>query len=102
MQSNSVTDVATTAPYGIMLLRVALGVMWLAHALLKLVVFTLPGTAAFFETVGLPGFLAYPVFAAELIGGVAVVGNSLCFWSSHLLPMGYWVTGLMRSNHPHH
>jgi putative oxidoreductase len=87
MQSNSV-DVATTAPYGIMLLRVALGVMWIAHALLKLVVFTLPGTAAFFETVGLPGFLAYPVFAAELIGGVVILlGIYARYFSLILLPI---------------
>ena len=55
-----------------LLLRAALGAMWISHALLKLLVFTLPGTAAFFTSVGLPGPLAYPVFAAELAGGVAI------------------------------
>lgn len=59
--------------YGITLLRVSLGIMWIAHALLKLFVFTLPGTAQFFQSVGLPGFLAYPVFAVELLGGIALV-----------------------------
>lgn len=59
--------------YGVTLLRTSLGVMWLAHALLKLLVFTLPGTAAYFASVGLPGPLAYPVFAAELLGGLALV-----------------------------
>ncbi len=58
---------------GIALLRVSMGVMWIAHALLKLFVFTLPGTAQFFQSVGYPAFLAYPVFAAELLGGVALV-----------------------------
>lgn len=58
---------------GITLLRVSLGVMWVAHALLKLFVFTLPGTAQFFQSVGFPGFLAYPVFAFELFGGIALV-----------------------------
>ena len=62
-----------TAPFGITLLRVSLGVMWIAHALLKWFVFTLPGTAQFFASVGYPGFLAYPVFAAELLGGLALV-----------------------------
>ena len=47
--------------------------MWIAHALLKLFVFTLPGTAQFFQSVGLPGVLAYPVFAVELLGGIALV-----------------------------
>ncbi len=67
------TDTPGTVPYGVALLRVSLGVMWLAHALLKLFVFTLPGTAQFFASVGFPGFLAYPVFAAELLGGLALV-----------------------------
>lgn len=64
---------SSSAPYGVMLLRVSLGVMWVAHALLKLLVFTLPGTAQFFASIGLPGFLAYPVFAVELLGGLALV-----------------------------
>jgi putative oxidoreductase len=60
---------------GIFVLRTALGVMWIAHALLKLLVFTLPGTVAYFDSVGLPGALAYPVFAAELLGGIALVSG---------------------------
>ena len=68
---NSATS--TAADYGIALLRVSLGLMWIAHALLKLLVFTLPGTAQFFQSVGLPGALAYPVFAFELVGGMALV-----------------------------
>jgi len=60
-------------PYGIALLRLGLGLMWIAHALLKLLVFTLPGTAQFFASQGLPGALAYPVFAAELLGGLAIL-----------------------------
>ena len=59
--------------YGIALLRISLGVMWVAHALLKLLVFTLPGTAAYFASVGLPGLLVYPVFAVELLGGTALI-----------------------------
>ena len=69
----------TTSPfnsssnYGVTLLRVSLGTMWIAHALLKLFVFTLPGTAQFFVSIGYPGFFAYPVFAMELLGGIALV-----------------------------
>lgn len=62
-----------TSPYGVALLRASLGVMWIAHALLKLFVFTLSGTAQFFESVGYPGVLAYPVFAAELLGGLTIL-----------------------------
>ena len=58
---------------GIAVLRVSLGAMWIAHALLKLLVFTLPGTAHYFASIGFPGFLAYPVFAAELLGGIALL-----------------------------
>ncbi|RQR79138.1 DoxX family protein [Burkholderia sp. Bp9012] len=59
--------------WGTALLRVTLGVMWISHALLKLLVFTLPGTAQYFESVGFPGYLAYPVFTVEILGGVAIV-----------------------------
>lgn len=59
--------------YGALLLRVTLGVLFLAHAGLKLVVFTPAGTAKFFESLGLPGPFAYLVIAAELLGGVALI-----------------------------
>ena len=73
--ANSVANnsASISAAYGITLLRASLGIMWIAHALLKLLVFTLPGTAQFFTSIGYPGFLAYPVFAAELLGGLALV-----------------------------
>ena len=58
---------------GITVLRVSLGVMWVAHALLKLFVFGLPGTAQYFASIGFWGFLVYPVFAAELLGGLALL-----------------------------
>ena len=56
-----------------LVLRVSLGTMFIAHALLKYFVFTLPGTAAFFASLGLPGALGYATFAAELVGGVLLV-----------------------------
>ena len=73
MNSTNTPITANATDYGITLLRASLGIMWIAHALLKLLVFTLPGTAQFFQSVGLPGFLAYPVFALELLGGIALV-----------------------------
>lgn len=63
------------AAHGAALLRLALGSMWVAHALLKLMVFTLPGTAAYFDSIGFAGWLAYPVFLAELLGGLALVAG---------------------------
>jgi putative oxidoreductase len=56
-------------------LRTTVGVMFIAHALLKYFVFTLPGTARFFESLGLPGPLDYLTFAAELIGGTLLVAG---------------------------
>ena len=59
---------------GATLLRVALGVMFIAHSVvLKYLTFTLAGTAQYFVSIGLPGFLAYVVFALEAVGGVLLV-----------------------------
>lgn len=63
-----------TAPLAATALRVGLGLMYLAHSVvLKLLVFGLPGTAAFFASIGLPGPLAYLVFAAEVAGGLMLI-----------------------------
>lgn len=67
-----------TAPYAAFVLRLSLGVMFIAHALLKYFVFTLPGTVQFFESIGLPGPLAYVTFLAELIGGALILAGA---WS---------------------
>lgn len=76
------------APYGVFLLRVALGAMFVAHALLKYLVFTMPGFAAFLAKVGLPSALAWPIFAAELIGGLAIIVGFYGRWFSlALLPV---------------
>ncbi len=63
----------TLTPHGIALLRVGLGVMALAHGLLKIFVFTIPGTVGYFESLGYPGLFAYTVIAAELMGGTALI-----------------------------
>lgn len=71
-----------TAPYAAFVLRAALGLMFIAHALLKYSVFTLPGTAKFFESLGLPGPLAYVTFAAELVGGALILAGLGTRWVS--------------------
>lgn len=59
---------------GATLLRVALGLMFIAHSvILKYFTFTLAGTAQYFASIGLPEVLAYVVFAAEAIGGALLV-----------------------------
>jgi putative oxidoreductase len=81
-------DTASTA-YGTLLLRVSLGIMFIAHSLvLKWMTFTLAGTAQYFESIGLPGPLAYATFFAELIGGVLLVLGVQSRWVSlALLPI---------------
>ena len=59
---------------GVLVLRLSLGSVLLAHSLyLKLLVFTLPGTAQFFQSIGLPAALAYAVFLIEVSAGVAIL-----------------------------
>lgn len=68
-------DDSRSTAYAALLLRLALGALFISHALLKYFVFTLPGTAQFFASVGLPGFLGYVVFAAELVGGALLIAG---------------------------
>ena len=74
---------------GSSLLRVSLGVMYVAHSLiLKYFTYTLAGTAQYFVSIGLPASLAYVTFAAELIGGVLlIVGYSTRAVSLALVPI---------------
>ncbi len=74
-----------TAPYAALALRIALGAMFIAHALLKLFVFTLPGTVQFFQSLGLPGALAYATFAAELVGGTMILLGVGTRWVAAML-----------------
>ncbi|MFL6564909.1 MAG: DoxX family protein [Burkholderiales bacterium] len=70
-----------TAPYAATLLRISLGAMFIAHSLiLKYLTFTLPGTAQFFQSLGLPAGLAYATFLAELVGGVLLVAGVGTRW----------------------
>jgi putative oxidoreductase len=66
---------ANSTEYGALLLRVTLGVMFIAHALLKVVVFTMPGTVQFFQSLGLPGFLAYVTVGGELVAGALLIAG---------------------------
>src|SRR3954464_13586938 len=61
------------APYGAFALRASLGVMFIAHAYLKLAVFTVPGFEGFLGKVVLTAFLAWPIILAELVGGIAIL-----------------------------
>lgn len=68
--------------YAALILRLSLGIMFVAHGLLKVLVFTMPGTVAFFESLGLPGFMAYLVMLAEIGGGAALILGFMVRWVS--------------------
>lgn len=95
-----------TAPYGALVLRVSLGAMFLVHSLyLKLVVFTLPGTVKFFESLGLPGAAAHLTIAVEAIGGLMLVlGVKTRYAAAALLPVllgaswVHWKNGWLFTN----
>ena len=88
-----------SGPAAALLLRVALGVMFLAHGLvLKVLTYGMAGTAAFFVNVGLPGWLAYLTAAAEIAGGLLLIMGVQARWvalalSPVLLGALVWVHG---------
>ena len=75
MTASTASATHSNADLAATLLRVTSGVWFLLHAGLKIFVFTPAGTAGFFYSIGLPGFLAYIVILAELIGGLALIAG---------------------------
>jgi putative oxidoreductase len=71
-----------TAPYAALILRITLGILFLAHAGLKVFVFTPAGAAQFFGSLGLPPALAYLTIAAETAGGIALIAGFFTRWVS--------------------
>jgi len=76
---------AMLVDYAALLLRVALALMFFAHAWLKIKVFTPAGTVKYFESLGVPGSLAYVTIAAELIGGALLLLGIETRWVALLL-----------------
>ena len=105
MRSDAMND-ERMAPLGALVLRIALGAMFLAHSLyLKLVVFTLPGTVKFYESLGLPGIGAHATIAVEAIGGVMLIlGWKTRYAAAALLPVllgatwVHWKNGWLFTN----
>lgn len=88
----------TPAEWAAALLRVSLGVMFLAHSVvLKLLTYGLPGTAAFFQGAGLPGWLAYVTFACEAVGGALLVLGVQARWVA--LALSPFLLGALFSVH---
>ena len=69
MTTQSNTDLAALA------LRLSSGVLFLAHGWMKVSLFTIPGTVAYFEGLGLPGVFAYLTILGELGGGLLLIAG---------------------------
>lgn len=79
---------AANVDYAALLLRVTMGISFIAHAWLKYAIFTPAGTVQYFQSIGLPGPLAYIVMAAEFFGGIALILGLWTRWVSlALLPI---------------
>ncbi|MEZ5840456.1 MAG: DoxX family protein [Hyphomicrobiales bacterium] len=71
-----------TAPYAALVLRLTLGAVLIAHGLLKVFVFTIPGTVGFFGSLGLPAIFAYLTILGEIGGGLLLVAGVATRWIS--------------------
>lgn len=87
----------STAPYGVALLRVTLGILFLAHVALKIFVFTIPGFVGFMASVGLPAWFSYGVLALELVGGLALILGVYAPWIA--LPLAVEIVGTIVKVH---
>jgi putative oxidoreductase len=76
---------ASTAPYAAFLLRVGLGLLFLALADLQIRVYGLPTEVEFFRSIGLPGRLVYLTAAMQVIGGIALVAGVYARFAALLL-----------------
>lgn len=89
---------ARAAAYGALLLRVASGLLFLLHGLyLKVFIFTMPGTVAFYESIGLPGVFAWLTVAGEVVGGLMLIlgvhVRLASVWLIAILLGALWVHG---------
>jgi len=81
---NATVD-AVYAPYGLALLRVAIGIDWIAHAFLK-IYRGMHTHEALLAKNGITPLLAWPTFGIEVIGGVAILlGWYTRQWATFLL-----------------
>ena len=63
-----------TAPYGALLMRVSMGILFILHGVyLKAFVFGMANAAKFFASMGLPDWFAWVVMLYETIGGLALI-----------------------------
>lgn len=58
---------------GTALLRISMGLLFLAHVALRLTVITWPVAVQFFQSLGLPWFVAYAVTITEASAGILLI-----------------------------
>lgn len=75
--------------YAALLLRVSMGILFLAHGIiLKYLTYTPAGTAQYFESIGYPAATAYLVIAGEIIGGLMlIIGYKVRLVSLAFIPL---------------
>ena len=96
----------SNADYAAFILRLALGLMFLAHGLLKVLVFTVPGTVQFFDGLGLPAIIAYLTILGEIGGGLLLIAGIFSrYVALALIPvlagalvLAHWSAGWMFAN----
>lgn len=83
-----------------LLLRLALGAMWVSHGLvLKLMTFGIDGFTGWMGSQGLPSMLAWPIVIAEIAGGIAIAVGFHGRWVSlALLPILLGATWIHAGN----
>jgi putative oxidoreductase len=83
------------APYGALLLRISMGVLFILHGVyLKAMVFGMAGAGKFFASLGLPEWFAWVVMLYETIGGLMLILGIGTRWVAvflglHLLAAAY-------------
>jgi putative oxidoreductase len=74
-----------TAPYAVLLLRLVIGSLFLAHAGLKIFVFTTAGFVKYLAGLGMPEWMAYAIIALEVAGGLALIFGVYARWVALVL-----------------
>lgn len=70
-------------PWGMTILRVVVGIVFLAHGMSKLQ--NMEGTISFFASLGMAPFLAYLVAWAETLSGIMLIVGFMTMYASYVI-----------------